>query len=373
MGVVIFIAVLSFLVIIHELGHFLMGRFFKMRVEEFGLGYPPKIRRLFTDKKGTEYTLNWLPFGGFVRLFGEDRATVDESKDVVGAFFTKPGWQRLIVILAGVAINFIFGVLAFSIIYTKLGIPVEFGHVRLEEIAPESPAAESGLVVGDQVRSIVVRGETTSVVLVDDFINTISANRGNTVTLEFENREPVLVYIRSEAETPADEGSLGVVVADSEVVFYPLWQMPFRGMFVGLQSAFEFGLLILQSLGQMVTNLVINGQVPDEVAGPIGIGHTVQREGILTQGWLMVLNFAAILSINLAIINLLPVPALDGGRAVFILLEMLSGKRVSPVWEYRINAAGFIALISLIVLVSIRDIKNLVQDQAIQEWFRHIL
>jgi regulator of sigma E protease len=373
MSVLIFLIVLSFLVIIHELGHFLSAKWSGMKVEEFGIGYPPRAKTLFTDKAGTEYTLNWLPFGGFVRLFGEDAAMVEEGKSNEGAFFTKPLGKRLVVVLAGAVVNFVFGVIAFSIIYSVVGIPADFGYVRVDEIAAESPAETSGLRLEDEIEAVVIEEDATRVTGADQFVALVGQHRGETIRLVLKNRaDQPEVYVRTIEEVPEGQGSIGVVISDFGFVHYPLWEMPVRGAIVGTKSAIEFGAMLIQALGDMVRNLFLFGQVPKEVAGPVGIAHSVAKAGILEEGFLAILNFTAILSINLAIMNVLPLPALDGGRAVFLVYELIFRRRVKPAFERTVNTMGFVMLLTLIVLVSVRDVKNIFLDEAVRGWLKSV-
>jgi regulator of sigma E protease len=366
MSILLFILILSFLVIIHELGHFLVAKWQGVKVEEFGMGYPPRAFKLFTDKAGTDYTLNWLPFGGFVRLFGEDGEVKDKNNV---AFVHKKPIPKLMIVLAGAIVNFAFGAIAFGAIYTKVGIPIDLGMVRIDNVTPGSPADQAGLQEGDLVVAVEINNVRNPISSTEDFISSLSGVRGQTVILELQNGETLPVYVRSEAETPENQGATGVVVADSELKHFPMWEMPFRGMYVGLQSAFQFGKLLAGTLVSMITDLVTQGKVPQDVAGPFGIAYAVQKDNILETGWLAVINFMAILSINLAIVNVLPLPALDGGRAVFILFEMITGRRVRPGIEQSVNTVGFLLLLSMIILISFRDIRRVFEDQAVRDWF----
>lgn len=368
MSALIFILILSFLVIIHELGHFLVARWAGIRVEEFGLGYPPKIATLFKDKRGTIYTLNWLPFGGFVRLFGEDSEEVGQ-----GSFLSRPAWKRMLVVLAGAAVNFLFGVIAFGAIYSRHGIPVELGAAKIEEVAEGSPAQLAGLPVGALVIGLETDNEKVNIESAADLIAAVGEHRGETVKLQTRQGNTYEVYVRRVEEIPEGQGALGVMLTDTEIKFYPWWQMPFRGMWVGLRAAVEFGGMILQALGVMVRELVMVGRVPADVAGPVGIVYQAEKEGFLRGGFWVTLNFAAILSINLAIINVLPFPALDGGRGVFILWELVMRKRVKPRIEQWANSVGFLLLIGLIVLISARDIKRVLMDDKVQMWWQQLI
>lgn len=366
MSGLIFIVILSFLVIIHELGHFLVARWAKIKVEEFGLGYPPKMLRLFVDKKGTEYTLNWLPFGGFVRMLGEDSQEVK-----AGSFNSRSAWKRMMVILAGATVNFVFGVIAFGAIYSWHGIPTRLDGAKIDGLAAGSPAEMAKIPLGSKVVEVELATEqAVEVSKSEDLIEAVSKHRGETVGLVMEDGSEYQVYVRKADEVPEGQGAIGVSLVDSETRFYPWWQMPFRGIWVGLQATVSFGGMILSALGTMIGDLVTMGQVPADVAGPVGIVYQAEKEGFLREGFWAQLNFAAILSINLAIINVLPFPALDGGRGLFIAIEMLFRKRVKPQIEQWINGAGFMLLMGLILLISLRDVSRVIADQNIQQWFK---
>lgn len=368
MSGLIFLIILSFLVIIHELGHFLVARWAKITVEEFGVGYPPRAKTIFKDKRGTIYSLNWLPFGGFVRMLGEDGT---ETK--AGSFVSRPAWKRLLVVLAGATVNFFFGVLAFGAIYSRHGIPTDLNAVRVDEIQSGSPAAAAQVPVGATFVKVIAGNTSAETPTANALITFVQAHRGETISLFTREGVEYRVYARKTEETPQGQGSLGVALIDYEMKFYPWWQMPFRGTLVGIRAATNFGFLILDSLGKMVKELFLAGKVPADVAGPVGIVYTAQKEGFLTEGFWSQLNFAAILSINLAIVNVLPFPALDGGRGVFLIWELLTRKRVKPQIEQWVNTAGFAVLLTLIGLISLRDIGRVFADTAVQQWFKGLL
>lgn len=363
MPVIIFILILSFLVLIHELGHMLAAKKSGVKVEEFGFGYPPKLLKLFKDKSGTEYTFNLLPFGGFVRLSGEDAQEESITAKLTGQeFFQKSKLTRFTIIMAGALTNFIFGVLAFGAIYTKIGIPEAIGAIKIEEVAPDSPAFEAGIIPGDKIISVHGEGFNQETTTYDDFIQALSQHQGEEVLFTFSpetSKYDAAVYVRKPEEIPADQGAVGITIKDTEFVFYPFWQMPFRGMWVGLKAAITFGIFILGSLGTMFKDLFFSGVVPEDVTGPIGIGHQVAKQNLLTPDLISItnFNFAAVLSINLAMINILPFPALDGGRAFLILIEAIIKKRLKPKVERWINVAGMVVLLSLIIAITFRDLK----------------
>lgn len=378
MNVLLFILILSVLVIIHELGHFLMARRFKVFVEEFGVGYPPQAKVLGRDKQGTVYSLNWLPIGGFVRLYGEEGTIDPQAGPKPGdPFYAKPVRQRLLIIAAGVMVNFVFGVLIFAGLYTYIGVqqgglPAQLGYVRVESVAPGSPAETAGLEGGNEVVGVVTaEGNRVEVTSSEEFIKLVGTLQGQTVTLELQNPERgVPVYVRTKAEIPPNEGSIGVTINDYQMKAYPLWQMPFRGMVIGLESALDLGWLIIKSLGSMVERLFTRGEVPQDVAGPVGIAYMASKEKLLTQGFTTLLNFAAMLSINLAIVNILPIPPLDGGRAVMLVYEGVTKRRFNQEWERKILTWGMLFFLGLILLISIKDVATIVKDTGAAGWLQ---
>jgi regulator of sigma E protease len=389
-SVIIFLLVLSFLVIIHELGHFITAKFFKVRVEEFGIGYPPRALKLF-QKWNTEFTLNWVPFGGFVKMEGEELGvetagippvteqkaktstqatlTPKQLRQQVGPFYQKSVFARLVIILAGATINFVFGVIAFAIFFSITGIPSLAPNVRISEVSAGSPAAAAGLTANVDVKQVEKDGQLIPVTSTDQVVEVVTAQAGKTIAIvttgtceETTCKDETHLYkvkVRRAEEIPAGQGPTGVrfepVVAFK---FYPWYEMPIRGSWYGLQQAFGLTLLILQTLGDIGKGL-LHAQLPTQVAGPVGIVSEATKRRLLVQGPLQVLNFAGMLSINLAIMNVLPIPALDGGRALFILLEILLGKKRVQTFESKANYIGFALLIILIVLITARDIRKL--------------
>ena len=372
MTTLIFLLILSFLVLIHEFGHFWTAKKFKMKVEEFGMGYPPRAWKMFTDKDGTEYTWNWLPFGGFVRLYGENGpdSTPDGKK---GAFYTKPPWQRLVVILAGVFMNFVFAIIAFSLTYTVQGIPT-FAGIQVIEINEGSPADQAGLEEGDVITAIGAAEKTgelgleSAPVVIENsllFIEALRSSQGSQVTLAYidasdELEKLISLYVRTNEEIPEGQGMLGIRIAENyEQIFYPRWEMPFRGIATGMEASYNFSLTLLNALGDMFSRMIFQGEVPQDVAGPVGIIDQASETNLLTTSFWDTLIFSAIISLNLAVVNLLPIPALDGGRAVFLIYEMITRRRVPASFEAYTNYFGFILLLGLIVLITARDIWRL--------------
>ena len=372
-----FLLVLSVLVFVHEFGHFLAAKKAGIKVEEFGFGYPP---RLFGKKfRGTIYSLNWLPFGGFVRLYGEQADKKIKSQD---AFCQKNKRTRSIVLLAGVFFNFLLAIVVFAIVYSFSGIPTKTDKVKILGIISGSPAAQSGLKEGDTVLKV---GDKT---LRDSqaFIELIEKGKGQqlVLTIEREKDNPcetqttfscqegkLLLWVTPRENPPEQEGPLGVIISDMEMKKYPLWQMPFRGIVEGSKEALSWLVLIVRALAGMFFNLFAKGIIPKDVAGPVGI---FQITGLVAQaGFLNVLQFIGILSINLAVINLLPLPALDGGRLLYIFIyEGLFRRKSNPAIEGIINTIGIVFLFSLIILITFNDIKRLVGWEEINQWLAKI-
>lgn len=330
-----------------------------MRVEEFGIGLPPRARKLFVNK-GTLFSLNWLPIGGFVKLFGEDMDDPTQASSPE-AFFNKPIWQRAGVLTAGVVMNFILGVLAFGVVYTYLGIPTKTDKVFVVEVGKGTPAELVGVKVESQVTKISFEDKEIAFSGVDGFIKQVEPLKGKEITLtllEKDGQEEV-VKIIPRVNPPQGEGALGVALSNIEMKMYPIWQRPFRGVVVGMEEAWAWGKEITTSLASLLWGIVTGKGVPKEVAGPIGI-YQVSKE-VTKIGWIATLQFMAILSINLAILNIMPFPALDGGRVVFLGIEKLIGKRLKNRIEGYVHAVGMYFLIGLMVLITVRDVIKLVR------------
>lgn len=361
---------LSVLVVIHEFGHFIAAKLMGIHVLEFGLGYPPRVKKLFRWWQ-TDFTFNTLPFGGFVRLYGDDGETVEQGSEAdsevtknVGdqqKFNRQAKWKRLIVISAGVIFNFIFGAAIFAFIYSVKGIPAPAGEVSVSQVNDGSPAMEAGLKEGDVLLKLEnqtsIEPQTAQAVI--DFV---VEHRGDNINITWEHEGETQnseVYLRTTEETPENNGSLGVVLSDTTIKFYPWYEMPWRGVVVGVKDAMWVSQMIVEALSKMVVELFSKGQVPQEVSGIVGIVDQAVEVEAVKQGWAGTLHTTAVLSINLAIMNILPIPMLDGGRAVFIVLESFIGPKKRQRWEQKANTLGFIFLISLIVLITIKDVIGL--------------
>jgi regulator of sigma E protease len=349
-SVLVFLIVLSVLVLVHELGHYIAAKKAGIWVEEFGFGIPPRI---WGKKIGqTIYSLNLLPFGGFVRLHGETREE-DISKPGK-AFLSKSKKTRAIVIVAGVLMNFVLAIVAFAIVYSFSGIPKETQNVKVLETMANSPAADVQILPGDIVRQV----DDIQISSTDKFINAIEEKKGKKVelTIARDGTEQKISVVPRE-DPPEQEGPLGVLISSTEVYFPPLWQRPFVGIYYGFKDAFFWGKTVIFGFISLFSDL-ISGEIPTGVSGPIGIFALTSE--VAKIGILSVINFIGILSVNLAILNIAPFPALDGGRLLFIVLESVLGRKILPKAESVIHAIGMAILILLLLAITAYDIKRLI-------------
>jgi regulator of sigma E protease len=330
--------------LVHEGGHFLIAKKAGIKVEEFGFGYPP---RLWAKKVGeTEYSVNLLPLGGFVRLYGEDDLTTQAEH----SFWAQSKKARASVVFAGVVMNFLLAILVFTLVYSATGIPTKTDKIKIVGVVPHSPAEAAGLRVGqiiDSVDNLVVKNT-------DDFINFTREKLGKPLTLQVNGQE---IEITPRQQVPAGEGPLGVVISQIEMKHYPFYQMIPLGIIEGFKEAVNWGKLILSSLGKMLLELITLGRVPQDVAGPLGILQITS--GVAKTGFLSILQFMGILSVNLAVVNVLPFPALDGGRLIFLFYELIARRRPRSGIERWVNSAGMVTLLFLICLVTLGDISRL--------------
>jgi len=355
-AIVNFLIILSVLVIVHELGHFLVARKFNIKVEEFGLGYPPRI---WGKRKGeTIYSINALLLGGFVKLLGEDYAELREVPDDQRkrAFSAQKKRVRVLVLMAGVVMNFILGIVIFAGIYTKIGIPEKVNYLVVTGLAQDSPAEQAGIELEDRIIGVEGMEWPGKDNLTRDFVDYVKSKRGEEVKLLFKDESSLIVIPRLEEETPEGQGALGVGISSMDLVQYPLWQRPFRGMVVGMREALGWGKEIVVGMGKMFYKL-FQGEVPKDVGGPVAI-YEVSKD-VTSEGIMATLQFVAILSINLSILNLLPIPALDGGRLLFIAIESVIRRRVKPELEQTIHIMGMVLILGLMLLITINDIKRL--------------
>jgi regulator of sigma E protease len=352
----VFFLILSLLVFVHELGHFTVARIIGVHVEEFGFGLPPRI---WGKKIGrTIYSVNWLPIGGFVKLAGEDEAELlhhkGKIKDKKQYFWARSKKERVAILLAGVTMNFILAVGITTFLLTQ-GIYETSNRIHVETVMPGSPAAVAGLAENDVLLTISKStGAVTKLTTPSDLINYTKTNAGQKLTLTVVRGQSTFdVHITPRTVVPIGEGPIGVAISDLELKKYTLAEAPFEA----IKTTFMRGKDMLVSIGTMFWKLLQLKSPGADVAGPIGIAQVTGQA--VKFGFNAVLEFMSILSLNLAILNILPIPALDGGRVLFVFIEKIAGRRVKPAFEQFTHQIGMIILLILVALISINDILRL--------------
>lgn len=387
------IPVLGLLVLVHEFGHFIAAKWAGIRVEEFGLGLPPRIfgvrkrdmggwEVVWLAGKGAEesdylarmqsgpdapvhhtiYSLNFLPIGGFVRMPGENGEIHDEDGNYdAGSFAAKSAGKRLIVLVAGVVMNVILAMVLFTVAYSPAVGQRDFQPV-IATVSPNSPAATAGLQPGDTITSI--NGQDVQVFsqvqyAVQNALATIKDTGPNAsvpihlVVIHKGVSSPTNITVAARLHPPAGQGAFGVTrTLLTKVITVPLWEAPLKGVQQTVTSIQQY----VQGIVQIVT-----GQVKPQVAGPVGIVKITSEvaQSVPDQGWWPILSLTSILSLSLAVMNILPFPALDGGRIVLVLIEVLrGGKRLRPEREGLINLIGMAALLTLMVVITISDVTH---------------
>lgn len=354
----------SLLILIHELGHFLIAKRNGVWVEEFGLGLPP---RLLKKKIGeTIYSLNLLPIGGFVKLHGE--TTEDGVTKPDRAFINKSKKVRIAVTLAGIIMNFLLAIACFSLVYSVQGIPTDRVDVKIINVSPDSPAGRGGMLSGDVVKKVADQEVTTT----QDFQNKVDQYKDKRVVVEVErNSEIVKLTLTPRGSPPEGEGPLGVVIADApQIYFPPIWQRPFVAAVYGTKHAIEATGAVFGGLGSTARE-VSQGQAPKSLTGVVGIFAIFIYFAEL--GMLDLVNLIGVISINLAVINLIPFPPLDGSRVASTIIEGLFGKKLKPKWEEKMNLIGFGLLILLMVLITAREIPKLIQSGSINNFVENLI
>ncbi len=357
MSVIVFILVLFVLVLVHEWGHFIVAKKSGIRVDEFGIGFPPKAVTLF-KKNGTEYSLNWLPFGGFVKIYGENYEDVEKGTAVSSdSFVAKSRWTQAAVLFAGVFMNFVLAWFLISICFfsgvpasSKIDPTVADPKLTVVSVEKDGAAFVSGIESGDIINSISFKGEEIVLPTPEDLQNIVRKSDGDVVGLEIQRGNEV---IEKEINPIAHSGdkypTIGISMDSIGTKKLPL----FQSVYQGLVSTFAFSKSIVVGF----VGIFGGGTDLSSISGPIGIASVV---GEATRSGLTNLLFMmAIISLNLAVLNLIPFPALDGGRLLFVAIEGITGKSVPKKVFNIVNTTGFFLLIGLMVLVSVRDVIHL--------------
>jgi len=375
MSIIIFIIILLVLVLVHEFGHFFTAKKFGIRVDEFGFGFPPK---LFSFKKGeTEYSFNLLPLGGFVKIFGENFEEADmmevgflekdlaAKQDLARSFVHQAKWKQALVLVAGVFANFLLAWVLFSFSFmtglptsasNEEGLKLENVNLVITSVVESSPAENAGLRIGDKIVSL--KNE-------NNFTTEITPETVKSFVLESKNKEIEIGYLRGQdSETKlataiptmnetAKKPEIGISMDMIGTAKLPLFRAFWEGM--------KLDLLMTKNTAVGLYTLILDGFQGKNglaaVTGPVGMVSIVGDA--YEFGFVYLLSFAALISINLSIINLLPFPALDGGRLLFLLIEKIKGSRLNPKFANTANMIGFSLLIFLMLFITYHDIIKL--------------
>ncbi len=367
--IIVFLLVLSLLVFVHELGHFLTAKKFGVGASEFGFGFPPRAFGFYkgadnkwkkvignkevTDAKDTVYSVNYIPLGGFVKIKGENG---DDQQDQ-DSFSSRPIWQRFLILVAGVTMNVVLAMLLLSVGF-MVGLPqspqdlpahAQTSEVKtiVYEVMPNSPAAKAGVLAGDTILAIDgqnVKNEKEAQDIIGRSSNTeviLSLKRLN------ENKETKVV---PEFNKEFNKNLIGISMTSSAIVKYP-WYL---ALWYGSKTAIIFLWMTMVAFFELIKNIFVGAPIAGQVSGPIGIATITGQAARL--GFAYLLQFAALLSLNLAVINFIPFPALDGGRALFLLFEKIMGRPVRRSVENAMHNIGFILLMILVLFVTFKDI-----------------
>ncbi len=354
---IIFILVLGILILVHELGHFIAAKKNGLTVEEFGFGFPPRI---FGIKRGeTIYSINLLPFGGFVKILGEDGSEQDNPK----SFSSKSAGNRSLIAASGVFMNFLLAILLLVIGF-YIGLPqiIEKDNealaknvkIQIVAISNDSPAEKSGIKMGDIIKYVKSGNKNIAINEISTLQENINDNKGKEITIAIQRGKEILeINAVPRINPPEGEGALGIALAKTGIISYP-W---YKSFWLGTKSAFIISWEIIKGFGGLLKNLITSGKIPQDISGPVGIAVLTSQAATL--GFIYLLQLVAMISLNLAILNLIPFPAIDGGRHLFLGIEKIKGSKINPKIENAIHSIGLVLLLALVMLITYKDILKL--------------
>jgi len=370
--IISFIIVLSLLVFVHELGHFWTARRFGVKTEEFGFGFPPRIYGIYKDKNGqwktvrggkkvedvvgTIYSVNWIPLGGFVKIKGEN----GEGENEKDSFVSRKIWQRASILSAGVIMNIFLAAVLISI-GLMVGLPQALDNnisdkavitdrkIQVAQVLPESPAETAGLKMADIIISINNQQFNTE----EDLQNYVAGRSGQELNYKIKRGQKEINFnITPEIREDTNKGGVGIAIVATGLVKYP-WYI---SIWEGFKTTIFLVWYIIVAFYELIKGLIFGQGVSADVAGPVGIA--VFTGQVARMGFVYLMQFTALLSINLAIINFLPFPALDGGRVLFLIIEKIKGSPVKREIENVIHNVGFSLLMVLVLIVTFRDVAR---------------
>jgi len=362
MSIIIFIIILFVLVVSHEFGHFIVAKKSGMRVDEFSFGFPPK---LFGIKKGeTSYNFNLLPLGGYVKIFGEngDDGNEADTVDKDRSFKNKPLYKQALVLIAGVVMNFLVAWLLLSISFMSglttsvssapEGAVVYNQALTITSVASKSPAEKSGLKVGDRISSLDTKTDSTKILSSDlgaesvkNFVKAHSAEEINVSIIR--GKEPMSINVVPE------NTMIGISMDTIGNLKLPIH----KAIWEGLKLSWNLVVETISGFYHLIYNGLTGHGSLSGLSGPVGIVGVVGDAAKF--GFIYLLSFTALISINLAVLNLIPFPALDGGQLLFVLIEKIKGSRINPKIANIVNTAGFLLLMLLMLVITYHDVVKL--------------
>jgi len=324
-----FIIGIAVLILFHEFGHYIAARIFKIEVDEFGIGFPPRMIKLFT-LNGTLFSLNWIPLGGFVKIKGEN------DPEIGGGLASAKPWTRIAVMAAGPLTNLLLGVILSIILFYSLGEPI-LDKVIVQFVSPGSPAEQAGL----QVNDIITKVEDQNIKSTDQLLDTIYTSLGIPLTIEYQRGDQTFNATLTPRNPPPDDGAVGIMIGNPTQP--TTWQ---KAIPKGLITTYEYGKAIL-----LLPMSLFRGEITPEQARPIGYkGMYDIYQQLQNPLW-----FFMMITMSLGIFNLFPIPALDGGRILLTLPELIIHKRVPARYENVIHLVGFAILLALLIYINIQD------------------
>ncbi len=352
--IIAFIVILGLLIFVHELGHFLSAKKSGVKVEEFGFGFPPRLWSK-QGKDGVVYSLNWIPIGGFVKIKGEG----GEHREDKDSFSHQSFWIKGMILSAGVLMNILLAYLLFSVGYmfglpvaladeTKISTQVRDVKVQIASVIKDSPAAQAGLAVADQILKV----DNLEISKVKELQDYLKAHQDQPVMLTFKNQNKIKEVPLSQQRLEGfSEGKvIGVTLIRTGIISYDF----FTSWYQGAVATVDLLIQIIFAFYELIKNLIMGLGLTIELSGPVGVAVMTGR--VVNLGMNYLLQFVALLSLNLAVVNFLPFPALDGGRFLFLIIEKIRRRPNNQKIENLIHNLGFSLLMTLVIVVTYRDI-----------------
>jgi len=361
MTIIIFLLMLTVLVFVHELGHFFTAKKFGVRVDEFAIGFPPT---LFSRKKGeTKYSLNLIPIGGYVKIFGENGEPDPCGTDDARSFIRAKRWKQAIILVAGVFMNFLIAwpLFTFSIMggmtttYEDRFAPYTTSRsIIITSVKTDSPATKAGLKAGDEIISVLSGTTTVSLKTYSELQNLVKDSSGE-IIFSIKRAGNLIVATATPISNVNGDGNkgLGVGLMDVAQIKLPFWS----AVKEGFMSTYYTTVVTIESFGNLIGKAFTGKADMSQLTGPVGLVGVVGAAQ--TSGWAHVLGLMAMISVNLAVLNLIPFPALDGGRLIVVGLEAIIRRPINTKVINTINGIGFLLLILLMIIISVKDVSNL--------------